>query len=399
MSGSSLSDLLGSDLYSFNSAAQTWTAQTPATSMQVGVGYSATGNANGLGGAGIRQFGGAPNNGPITVAMSVNPGANDDWNLVGNPYPSGLNGVTFINDNASNIVGPLYFWNTSFSTINTNNNFTGADYATRSLASGSFSVGVAQGFFVEATSTTLSFNNGQRTTTNNVFLRTNSPIQRITMLAHNSQNEANSTLIAFTADATDSYDRLWDARKFKGNPTVSLYSKVGSMDAAINALGELTSNKVVSLGLDVNTSGTHTIMIDQLENVDANTGIYLQDSQTGAMHNLRTSGYSFQAQAGSITNRFYVHFQPMVTSTPTVSQEKPTMVMTGDVLRINGLNEGTVVEGIQVLDMSGRRVLSVSGLAESGQVERRVELPLGVYLIEVSTNRGVFTEKVFKSVK
>jgi len=293
----------------------------------------------------------------------------------------------------------LYFWNTSFSTISANNNFTGADYATRSLASGSFHVGVGQGFFVEATSTLLDFNNGQRSTTNNVFLRNSSPVQRITILAHNSQNVANSTLIAFTADATDNYDRLWDARKYKGNPTISLYSKVGSMDAAINAMGELTTNKVVALGLDVLANGTHTIMIDQLENVDATTGIYLQDAQTGAMHNLRTSGYSFQAQAGSITNRFYVHFQPMVTSVVTTTQEKPTMVMSGDVLRINGLNEGTVVEGIQVLDMSGRRVISVSGMSESGQVERRVELPLGVYLIEVQTNRGVFTEKVFKSVR
>jgi hypothetical protein len=75
------------------------------------------------------------------------------------------------------------------------------------------------------------------------------------------------------------------------------------------------------------------------------------------------------------------------------------MFFSADVLRITGLAEGTVVESVQVMDLSGRRVFNAQGLEHSGTVEQRVNLPLGVYLIEVSTNRGVFTEKVFKSVK
>lgn len=400
MSGSTIAALNGNNNYSFNAATQSWTPEISSAAMIPGVGYSSTGSNSGFGTAGTRQFSGMPNNGNINVPMSVNPGINDDWNLVGNPYPSSIDGATFIVDNAANMVGPLYFWNTAFTTNVSNNNFTGADYVTRTLANAPFQVGVAQGFFVDATATSLSFTNSMRNATAASMFRTQNSIQRITLLAHNSQNVANNTLIAFTADATDQYDRLWDGRKNKGNPVVSLYSRLNGADMAVNAMGELNSAKVVELGLDVNVTGQHTFMIDQLENVDASTGIYLQDMVTGTMHNLRNSAYVFNATStGSFTGRFYLHFQPLTTSVPTIQQTKPGMFFSADVLRITGLAEGTVVESVQVMDLSGRRVFNAQGLEHSGTVEQRVNLPLGVYLIEVSTNRGVFTEKVFKSVK
>lgn len=400
MSGSTIASLNGNDNYSFNAATQSWTAQTTSAAMIPGVGYSSTGSNSGFGSAGTRQFSGTPNNGNINVIMSVNPGLNDDWNLVGNPYPSSMDGQAVITSNVDNIVGPLYFWNTAFTTNVANNNFTGADYVTRTLASPAFQIGVAQGFFVEATSTLFELTNAIRTSTAANMLRTQNSIQRVTILAHNSQNVANNTMIAFTADATDQYDRLWDGRKNKGNPTISLYSRMNNMDMAVNAMGELNSSKVVELGLDVNQVGQHTFMIDELDNVDPTTGIYLQDMVTGTMHNLRNSAYVFNATTtGAYTGRFYLHFQPLITSVPTIQQTKPGMFFSADVLRITGLAEGTVVESVQVMDLSGRRVFQAQGLEHSGTVEQRVNLPLGVYLIEVSTNRGVFTEKVFKSVK
>ena len=50
-------------------------------------------------------FVGNPNDGLLTTVI----GANDSY-LVGNPYPSSLNALKFIDDNLSSIDGTLYFW-------------------------------------------------------------------------------------------------------------------------------------------------------------------------------------------------------------------------------------------------------------------------------------------------
>ena len=50
-------------------------------------------------------FVGNPNDGDYNTSI----GENDSY-LIGNPFPSALNGVKFLKDNLSSIDGSLYFW-------------------------------------------------------------------------------------------------------------------------------------------------------------------------------------------------------------------------------------------------------------------------------------------------
>ncbi|CAM2772035.1 hypothetical protein SAMN05444143_104178 [Flavobacterium succinicans] len=73
-------------------------------------------------------FKGIPNNGTIPFVAGA-----DQFNLIGNPYPSAINAELFMTDlnNKGIIYGPLYFW--THNTPITNNVYASNDYATFNL--------------------------------------------------------------------------------------------------------------------------------------------------------------------------------------------------------------------------------------------------------------------------
>lgn len=153
-----------------------WTLLDPFANIQAGMGFITKGSAAST----LRQnytFVGKPNNG--TISLPVNPG---NLNLTGNPYPSALDSVKFLNDNAGTLYGVLYFWehfDTNFSHVLSQYQ---AGQATRTLVGGAPAISsnrvsglgysgrvpsryvpVGQGFFVTGDlGGTFSFNNGQR---------------------------------------------------------------------------------------------------------------------------------------------------------------------------------------------------------------------------------------------
>jgi PKD-like domain len=72
------------------------------------------------------KFIGVPNNGDIPFAVGA-----DEYNLIGNPYPSAIDATKFMVDNSTIIYGPLYFW--THNTPITNNQYSADDYATFNL--------------------------------------------------------------------------------------------------------------------------------------------------------------------------------------------------------------------------------------------------------------------------
>ncbi|UPT71823.1 MAG: hypothetical protein M0D53_05820 [Flavobacterium sp. JAD_PAG50586_2] len=96
-------------------------------------------------------FSGRVNNGiiPLALVQTANTDAgfvgvnnpNDDYNFVGNPYPSALFADKFIQDNGLNISGTLYFWTHVLNISNSNPgpsayNFISDDYALYNMTGG-----------------------------------------------------------------------------------------------------------------------------------------------------------------------------------------------------------------------------------------------------------------------
>jgi len=180
------------DLYSGNGYPQTtgspddfddngddWQLASATDNVIEGKGYAAL--SDGVESMQTISFKGIPNNGYVSVPVFLsgnNSNTDDDWNLIGNPYPSAIDASVLINSNI-NMSGTLYFW-----THNTNlgdggnigpadKNYDANDYASFNLSGGVAAgsggeipngyIAAGQGFFMEVNDNgTITFNNDMR---------------------------------------------------------------------------------------------------------------------------------------------------------------------------------------------------------------------------------------------
>jgi len=189
------------------------------------------------------QFEGILNNGQISVPISRGSynGADytgvgntataddDNWNLLGNPYPSAISLSAFLGANPA-IDGTLYFWRHLTPTSNAIANPFYENYTYGSVPAG-FDDGLiasGQGFFAlmlhsASTPNTVNFSNTMRSSSynNNAFYRGSpNPTERHRIwldLVDESTNTANSILVGYIEGATNDIDRLYDGRLLKGS--------------------------------------------------------------------------------------------------------------------------------------------------------------------------------------
>ncbi|MEX1188501.1 MAG: hypothetical protein WED33_04535, partial [Bacteroidia bacterium] len=293
--------VLGGNQFMYNANAATGTDVeglragwvNPGGSMTNGRGYIATGT-------GTAVFNGIPNNGNITYGPLAQ-GSFTSFNLVGNPYPSAISASSFVSANPQFIGGALYFWD--------DDNSSGVDYdqtdygvwngigfvGPNSGASFNGNIASAQGFFVEtSSSSSVTFSNSMRTTQNNDFFDSQI-IDRVWMNVTTPSGNYNEILIAFKADATENADMLYDAKKLRGNPELSFYSKIGQDAYSIQALPELNMDRVVQLGVEASVIGTQTMKLKHIDGLSNTSQIILEDTKTGAFINMRSQNeYTYQ---------------------------------------------------------------------------------------------------------
>lgn len=316
-------------LYSFDAGSQSYILGSPATAMNPGIGYSLEGPSYGTyPGPQLATFTGAPfNNGDIPVALGFTSDGNadNDWNLVGNPYPSAIDADTFLDDNAANIGGTIYFWTHNTPEDGTEAN-TEDDYAMYNSVGGvgagsaaatggavpDGNIASAQGFFVQALSSSLNFTNSMRIAGNNTsFFRSSTTkkqkeetTDRI-WLNINNEKSFSQILIGFLEDATDNEDNKYDGIRFSGKSSLNLYSILNDKHFGIQGKSPLKESEIIPLGFSSDTFGDFTISIDKVEGKIENTTVYIVDKNLDIAHDLKYSDYVFSTfEDGEFNDRF-----------------------------------------------------------------------------------------------
>ena len=318
--------------------------------------FSATSNSTLFG-----SFSGVPNNGLITVPINRGPdqvttyhtGTNgtqitnisDNWNLLGNPYPSSISGARFLFNNRTKLMGQIRLWthgtlpqviaspfyDTFVYNYNPGDYFT-YDYTGTSCcptAAADLFVGAAQGFFVAridgpAGADTVTFNNSLRSDsyTNSLFYRQTNPStvdynvntlerNRIWLDLLDSSNQSTRTLVGYIEGATMGNDSFFDAETLVTG-FMSIYSVQGDSKFLIQGRSiPFTPNDIVPIGVTIATTGKHTIAIGAVDGLfdNPNKKIYLEDLYKGVVHDLRQAPYIFDAVQGNYTNRFQLRYK------------------------------------------------------------------------------------------
>jgi hypothetical protein len=284
-------------------------------------------------------FTGKVNNGLITqnVSLSTNHSTNtDDYNLLGNPYPSAISADAFITANP-NIQGTIYLW-THVGDLSISNpgpglyNYSTDDYAMYNLTGG-VSVGVAannalssndkptgcvssgQGFFVGVYDTSpIVFNNAMRSKSfdNTNFYRTSIEAEkdRIWLNLQNKDGMFSQQLIGYFDNATLGFDRGYDGIVSPTTNYISFYSILNRDQYRIQGRPTFNENDIVPLGYSSAVADTFTIAIDTKEGQlrSRSTDIYIEDKLLNVIHDLNQSPYSFKTEKGTFNDRFVLRY-------------------------------------------------------------------------------------------
>lgn len=378
--------------------------------MDVGRGYF-------IAGASATDFIGEVNDGDqsesvyITALGDPNGWGGDDWNLLGNPYPSGLDASDFVTANSGAINNVITMWDQANSCYAVWSPSGGVPCGAGATPSGIIEKG--QGFFVEANSnSSVSYTNGMRATGSNQFFKTQSTIKKVNALislVSPTSNQEN-LMIGFNENATDGLD-AFDGHKLPANPNMTFASYLNTEVFVVQGLEPIKwgKNKVVNLKVWTAESGDHTISQMSQENLDHHK-VLLRDNLTGTVTDLTKSDYIVSLVANEdYDGRFQLIFDHSLSSSNTDTTNGDISTGVEDlenqdfVVRTieNGftlINENGINGNIEVYDVAGKVIWNKENVNGSTQVDINISTEsTGVYFIRVMNNENI--SFVIKAIK
>ena len=353
-------------------------------------------------------FTGVPTNGSFDVAVGLKPGTNYGYNLLGNPYPSAIDGATFLTNNPR-LDGTLYFYCHTL-TMDALGAFpSGTNYATWTSGTGgtAASIGnghspayapdgtiqVGQGFIVKATSAgPVNFINGLRTGNNtSPFLRSAS-IERNRMwlnLKTDTGTDLNQILVGYIEGATQDFDTNFDGLAF-GTTGSSLSSKIGTADYAVQGRSlPFVSNDLVSLGFKAAAIGNYIISLTETDGLFAGSqDIFLRDNLMGTDHNIKVSPYTFASDAGTFDSRFELVYTQAL-GIPSMDFTPNSVIVYKNTDWFHLSTKGITMKDIQVYDVSGRLIYKQSDINATTTVLRGLTQTNEVLFLKITSEDNV----------
>jgi hypothetical protein len=366
-------------------------------------------------------FQGVPNNGTITLSIDA-----DKEYLVGNPYPSAIDGNQFLSDNAGVLNGTIYYYEHWSDDTHTYPDY-GAGYATYNgitgvaatlhmhFTSGAWAassssgvipgryIPVGQGFVVRSSGTaggTITFQNTQRIFrtegNDSEFFKsennTESQVTGIIRLGHETSIGRHRYLaLGFTDGmATDGYEMQYDAEMIDFAPDDMCFKIAGSeLPFVIQGAGPFYVDNQYILRVNANNEKTHSIILDKTENFDE--PIYILDFETGLTHDIRTTPYTFNIPDSVNFKDFGLVFQPHSSLDSDLSEISNALTAFYN-------NEEIIIHRKALIDISGIEVYNSLGqvVLKSDSFEKKsavIHIPfsnfaLSTYIVKIHSTAG-----------
>lgn len=387
--------------------------------------------------AATTEFSGVANNGTITVGITrgthlnasgnytgdngVNNGTtpqDDNWNLIGNPYPSAISYTDFINANTE-IDGTIYLWTHqnapsaiaspfyenflyNYSDDYIDNNYTGSNPPgfNGNIASG-------QAFFVlmsdtGTTNENVTFTNAMRNAgnDNSQFYRQeesddnegDSEIERhrIWLDLIDDSDQAKSILIGYITGATLENDRLYDGYNF-GGEGINFYSMIANEKMSIQGRPvPFNDSDFIPLGLNLPYNGSYTIAINSLDGLFENTSqsIFIEDTYTNTLHDIRLLPYTFTSESGTFNDRFILRYTDDTLSINTVENDNGIVIDAPGNEYITVRSDIGIIRSVGIYDIVGRLILNSEQVNKQWLTLDDTRLSAGTYIVKAELVNG-----------
>lgn len=356
----------------------------------------------------------------------------DNFNLIGNPYPSAINARTFLAAN-TNIEGNVRIWThgTPISATGTDqfyedyaNNYSVSDYivynASGPTQQDSFHGNIAsgQGFFVlmnhgetpnpgnvvftndmrySGNSPYSHYGNNQFYKNGNSKLEENEEAHRIWFSLVSPNNEVYNILIGYIEGATDGKDRMYDANSTDYN-AMNLYSLLDGERMVIQGRAlPFQIEDQVPMGVITTVSGMHTIGINSVDGLflNENQDIYLEDTELNIIHDLRANPYTFMVEPGR-HDRFILRYTNNSLGIENISSNHGFTIIAPNNNYIKVTSENQNIQNVILYDLLGRVIMNQNKINATEYILNKTNLSSGVYLVKATLING--SEKIKKVV-
>lgn len=373
-------------------------------------------------------FEGVPNNGLITIEVEKTGTPSSSMNeidkhsnLIGNPYPSAINAITFLDKNKDVLDGKVLIWDSNIGERGggANNPFYenfkynySDQYITYNKTGTNDPEGFkgyiasGQGFIVKvlpaATELNVKFDNSMRfgeDYNNSEFLRssdlsTSTEKQLIWLALVNENSMASNILVGYAEGATNGKDHMYDA--VSGSGGMRIYSILDDSDLLIQGRAlPFQDSDEVPLGVELLNNGIYKIGIAQVKGSlvsDAAQGIYLEDTYNNIIHDLRKTPYSFTGIAGNIKDRFILRYTNTTLSVDGPQLSDTFVYVKNDQLHVKASKN---IERVLVYDLSGKKLMDYKVNGNTDAIQTTFQFPKGVYLTEIKLETvGTITKKI-----
>jgi hypothetical protein len=358
------------------------------------------------------QFYGTPNNGTISTYIFGSLDVN--YNLIGNPYPSAIDADAFLNYNSVTnggvLAGTLYLW--THNTPITNYMYTSQDYAVYNLTGGvgtipapsnpctgcnnsipNGKIAAGQSFFIEGLADGYAtFKNEMRFGTNAQFFKnTNSNANtknRFWLDLYNDSGLFKQVLIGYISGATNEYDPNYDGPIMEGGNPIMFYSIVNDKKLSIQGRTNTFSvNDEINLGYKTTNAGVYAIKLSNFEGLFLNQEIYIKDSFTNEVFNLRMGDYSFSTDAGTFDNRFKLIFTNTTLATNLQIPNSEGIMVYKSANTIHVKSGSNKMSEVVMYDIQGRTLQSYTNINLS-EFQFPAPTESQIVVLKISTQNG-----------
>jgi hypothetical protein len=319
----------------------------------------------------------------------------DGWNLVGNPYASGIgwginSGWTRSNIGATITVRDLGGPSPKYKTYTYN----GTD-GTGTLPNGVIAMGQAFWVWAAPGGGTLIVHESAKTAMSGTFYRERSPLSKQLIIALKNENgDEDNTFLKTNQAATEDFDIEFDAYQLKNEfLNISIYDK-NSRGMLMHTLSNIPDDFVAPVEIAVSAAGQYTVSFDYADQFLSGTELYFVDEleQVATPIHVNGSSYTFNIQSAVVDNsRFRLKRKPEFENKGEFSvQLFPNPVSTELVLRTRGAKEVAVA----VMDMKGNVLMQRT--ATNDAIFNVADLPKGMYIVRVVSQDNVVVRKIVK---